>query len=283
MLIYNLKPRGEKMVHSIPKRWHIHGSMYDAYTVECIKMADTHWHSHYLLNLFIKGEGVQVINGKDYPIHKGSMIIISPLDFHRNIIAENDVVSARAVKFSDKLFYDSLGDICAIDDFPIVTTLSEDDFKTAEKLFSMLFAEQNNKDRFGSDKFAQSIIEQLVILAFRADKRAEKEKSATRMHRALVYTQYNFRQNIKVGDVAHHIGYSPNYFSSEFKKETGVEFQKYLCDLRLDFAMNLLKLSKLSVTEACFESGFNTLPHFSQAFKKKFGTTPEKVKETCNG
>ena len=63
------------------------------------------------------------------------------------------------------------------------------------------------------------------------------------------------------------------------KKETGVEFQKYIQELRLDFAMNLLKLSKLSVTEACFESGFNTLPHFSQTFKKKFGMSPETIKQ----
>ena len=79
--------------------------------------------------------------------------------------------------------------------------------------------------------------------------------------------------------MARHIGYSPNYFSAEFKKETGVEFQKYLRNLRLDFAMKLLKLSRLSVTEVCFECGFNTLAHFLSAFKSFVGVTPSEYRK----
>lgn len=267
------------MPQSIPKRWHIEKSVYDAYEVECIKMVDTHWHSHFLLNLFTDGEGVQEINGKSYPIHKGSIIVISPLDFHRNIIKDGDKVSVSAVKFSDKFFYDSLGDICSLEDFPIVTALSGEDFETAKTLFSLLLKEQKKKELLGADKFSESLIEQLVILALRSAGKDEKSEETGRMRRALAFIHYNFRRNIKASDVASHVGYSPNYFSSEFKKETGVEFQKYLRELRLDFSYRLLKLSKLSVTEACFESGFNTLSHFSQTFKKKYGITPERVKE----
>ena len=267
------------MQSNIPKRWHIDESIYDAYTIDCLTMVDTHWHSHFLLNLFTGGDGIQEINGRKHPIKAGSVIILSPMDFHRNIIRDDDKVSVCAVKFSDKFFYDSLGELCSLDDFPIVTTLRGEDFETAKALFSLLLKEREKKSLLGSDKFASNLIEQLVILALRASGREAKNENMTKVRRALAYIHYNFRRNIKVSDVAKHIGYSPNYFSAEFKKETGVEFQKYIQELRLDFAMNLLKLSKLSVTEACFESGFNTLPHFSQTFKRKFGITPERVKE----
>lgn len=267
------------MSNSMPKRWHIDESIYDAYTVECLTMVETHWHSHFLLNLFTGGEGVQEINGKSYPIHKGSIIILSPLDFHRNIIGDEEKVSVCAVKFSDKLFYDSLGDICALEDFPIVTSLSEEDFETAKTLFALLLKEKNKGALLGTDKFSSSLIEQLVILALRSVGRNEKKEDDGRMRKALVFIHYNFRRNIKTSDVAAYVGYSPNYFSSEFKKEIGVEFQKYLQELRLDFAYRLIRLSNLSVTEACFESGFNTLSHFSQTFKKKYGIAPEKIKE----
>lgn len=265
------------MPQSIPPRWSIDESIYDAYTIDGLATSETHWHSHFLLNIILDGEGVQVINGKSFPLHRGSVIIISPLDFHRNITEPGNTVSVCAVKFSDKIFYDSLGDICALNDFPVVTALSDEDLETSKTLFSLLLKEQEKKDLLGSDKFAQSLIEQLVIIALRAGGRNRRRGEASRMRRALIFIHYNFRRNIKAADVARHVGYSPNYFSSEFKKETGVEFQKYLQGLRLDFAMNLLKFSKLSVTEVCFESGFNTLPHFSQTFKKKFGTTPEKI------
>lgn len=262
----------------IPKRWHIEKSVYEAYSIEGIQTVEIHWHSHFLLNLFTAGEGVQEINGKSHPIHKGSMIIISPLDFHRNIIQEEEVVSVSAVKFSDKFFYEALGDICTLEDFPIITKLSEEDFKNAEYLFSLLLKEQEKKDQLGADKFASSLIEQLVILALRSAGKENKKEESFFLRRALAFIHYNFRRNIRAAEVAAYVGYSPNYFSSEFKKETGVEFQKYLRDLRLDFAYRLLKLSNLSVTEACFESGFGTLSHFSQSFKKKYGITPEKTR-----
>ncbi len=263
----------------IPKRWDIGESIYDAYEHKIDKTTKTHWHSHFLLNIVVEGEGEQVINGKSVFLSEGSVIIISPVDFHKNIVCENSELKVCAVKFSDKLFYDSLVEVCSLSDFPIVTKLSENDLKTAKLLFGLLLEEQQKK-LLGSEAFALNIIEQLVILAIRANgKGNDEEKGSGRMKKALVYIHYNFQKPVKAGEVARHVGYSPNYFSAEFKKETGVEFQKYLRDLRLDFAMKLLRLSRLSVTEVCFECGFNTLPHFSSAFKKRFGVSPENFKE----
>jgi len=266
------------MTQNIPKRWDIEKSAFDAYEIKSLKTVETHWHSHFLLNLFTSGNGVQQVNGESHSVCKGSIIIISPLDFHKNIVYDRDRVSVRAVKFSNKFFFDYLNDICAIEDFPIITSLSEEDFETANTLFSLLLKEQNKKGILGTDKFSKSLIEQLVILALRSVKKREKNTSSGITRKSLEYIHNNFRQDIRISDVASYVGYSPNYLSSEFKKETGVQFQKYLRDLRLDFAYRLLKLSNLSVTEVCYESGFRTLSHFSQVFKEKYGITPEKEK-----
>ncbi len=267
------------MQKNIPPRWSIDSSIYDAYKIDGLTTSDTHWHSHFLLNIITDGELIQEINGKSFTLRRGDALIISPVDFHRNIVETASHVSVLAVKFSDKLFYDSLSDICSFEDFPVVSTLGNDTFESAEKMFCMLLDEQKNSSRLGSDKFARSLIEQMVILILRSCGRECAAEAKSKVHCALGFIHCNFRRNIKAADAAAFVGYSPNYFSAEFKKETGVEFQKYLRDLRLDFAMNLLKFSKLSVTEICFESGFNTLPHFSQSFKKRFGKSPDKIKE----
>lgn len=267
------------MQKSIPPRWSIESSIYDAYEIVGLTTSDTHWHSHFLLNIITGGELVQEINGKSFTLRRGDALIISPVDFHRNIVGEDAHVSVLAVKFSDKIFYDSLSDICSFDDFPIVSTLDAEMLRSAENMFQLLLNEQKNCSLLGSDKFAKSLIEQMVILILRSCGREYAAEKTSKVHRALGFIHCNFRRSIKAADAAAFVGYSPNYFSAEFKKETGVEFQKYLRDLRLDFAMNMLKLSKLSVTEVCFESGFNTLPHFSQSFKKKFGKSPDKIRE----
>ena len=78
----------------------------------------------------------------------------------------------------------------------------------------------------GADKFSASLIEQLVILALRSGGKKKQKEESARVRRALAYIHYNFRRNIKAADVAKYVGYSTNYFSAEFKKEDGVEFQK---------------------------------------------------------
>ncbi len=265
------------MHEKIPPRWDIGKQLYDAYIVEHVETVPVHWHSHFLINIITSGTGKQIINGKHYALEKGSIVILSPLDFHQNIV-DNDNMSLFTVKFSDKVFYDTISKICSFNDFPIVTTLKDADFETAKYLFSLLIKELSCQNLTATDTFATALIQQLVILALRCADHKTKALETTPIRKALAFIQYNFKQNIKVSDVADYVGYSENYFSQKFKSDTGMEFQKYLLDLRLDFAMKLLKFSSLSVTEVCFESGFNTIQHFSTAFKKKFGVSAKNYK-----
>jgi AraC-like DNA-binding protein len=51
-------------------------------------------------------------------------------------------------------------------------------------------------------------------------------------------------------------------------------FGAYLQDVRLRFALSVLQSSSVSITEACYISGFSNLSHFTRVFKKKFGYSP---------
>lgn len=239
-----------------------------------------HWHSHFLLNIVTEGKGVQVINGVEHNLCRGSVILLSPMDFHKNIICDDKGIKICAIKFSDSVFYDSLTEMCDLEQFPFVATLSNEDFNTATRLFDILMSEHNNPEKLGSSLFAICLIRELVILTLR---NAETEKYIPkydkRLRRALIYIHTHFQKPIAAADVAEYIGYSPNYFSNIFKKQIGTAFQNYLQDLRLNFAMNILKFSDISVTEACLESGFRTLSHFISTFKNKFGCSPENFRK----
>lgn len=263
------------MKHSIPEQFHIGERVYDAYAIDQLVTTKTHWHSHFLVSLYTAGTGVQTVNGVAHEICPGCITVLSPLDFHSNTIETGKQTSVSTVKFSDKIFYQKLGECCTLADFPIVETLSGEDYNTAKTLFSLLLAEQEKGDARASELFAETLIEQLVILALRTKDRNTQVISSKVIRDALIYIHYNFKKDFRVEDVANYVGYSANYFSTQFKKETGIAFQRYLCDLRLDFAKKLLQFSELSVTEICLESGFNTLAHFSKAFKTKFGMSPE--------
>lgn len=74
-------------------------------------------------------------------------------------------------------------------------------------------------------------------------------------------------------------GRSPEHLSRNFKKYYNVTPINYILELRLNHAAALLSSSTLSVTEICYECGFNSLAWFYEVFTKQFGITPKKYRK----
>lgn len=69
-------------------------------------------------------------------------------------------------------------------------------------------------------------------------------------------------------------GKSREHLSRSLKNYYGVTPSEFIADLRLEYAVNLLLTSNLSVTDICFESGFENLSWFYKQFRQKYGETP---------
>ena len=69
---------------------------------------------------------------------------------------------------------------------------------------------------------------------------------------------------------------------SSFKRDFRALFQQsprhWINSRRLEQARMILSSTDTSVSEVCFEVGFENISHFSQLFKKKYGCTPSSVK-----
>ncbi len=63
-----------------------------------------------------------------------------------------------------------------------------------------------------------------------------------------------------------------------FKEMFGMPAFQYVADVRLGLAKEDILAGRKSATEIAFELGYSSLPHFSSAFKKKFGVSPNQVK-----
>ena len=63
-----------------------------------------------------------------------------------------------------------------------------------------------------------------------------------------------------------------------FKETFDKTVFEYLADVRLETAKNDLLEDKKTVTEIAYALGYSSLQHFSMAFKKKFGVSPNKMK-----
>lgn len=98
--------------------------------------------------------------------------------------------------------------------------------------------------------------------------------------KSIDYINDNYNQNITLEMAAEQVGLNPSYFSTLFKKETGINFSNYLLNLKIENARLLLKSSNLSLINIAVEVGFDNQSYFSNVFKRSTGMTPKQYRQT---
>jgi AraC-like DNA-binding protein len=81
-------------------------------------------------------------------------------------------------------------------------------------------------------------------------------------------------ENLDREMVAKEIGLSLDYFSSLFKKETGTNFVDYLNQYRIQKAGEMLKNTRMDISQVAYAVGFANLFSFNRTFKKFKGIAP---------
>jgi AraC-like DNA-binding protein len=84
----------------------------------------------------------------------------------------------------------------------------------------------------------------------------------------------DFAEPLDVPTLARDAGMSAGHLSRQFKIAFGESPYSYLMTRRIERAMALLRLGKLSVTEVCFAVGCQSLGTFSTRFSELVGVSP---------
>ncbi len=90
----------------------------------------------------------------------------------------------------------------------------------------------------------------------------------------MLYARENYRNDIKLSDLADKYGFNEKYIGRLFKSTTDVSFTQYVTRLRLNHSREMLLRSDKSVIEIAMHSGFENVTYFNRCFKRKFGLTP---------
>ncbi len=90
-------------------------------------------------------------------------------------------------------------------------------------------------------------------------------------------------RRLALREVAARVNLSPCHFCAVFKRQTGLTFTAYRNRLRLDRAAELLRESSRRVTDVAFEAGFDSIPYFNRAFRRRFGCSPSEYRRRGGG
>ena len=88
------------------------------------------------------------------------------------------------------------------------------------------------------------------------------------------YVKNNFQEDIPLIEIADMVSMTVPSFCRYFKKITNKTFVQFVNERRLVHASKLLTEQTMSITEVCFECGFNNFSHFNRSFKAFTGQNP---------
>ncbi len=106
------------------------------------------------------------------------------------------------------------------------------------------------------------------------------EQQQTLVIRAQEFIQKNYSKNLSLSEVAKAVYLSPNYFSSLFKERTGLNFTRYLNNVRIQEGKRLLRESDMPIKQIYRQVGFRDYNYFNRVFRKSVGIPPGTYRET---
>ena len=92
------------------------------------------------------------------------------------------------------------------------------------------------------------------------------------------FVSKNFKRPIPLDEIADKVSMTVPAFCRYFKKATGKTFTQFVNEFRIVHSTKLLAENPTSITDICFESGFNNFSHFNKLFKKFTGKSPLKYR-----
>ncbi len=107
--------------------------------------------------------------------------------------------------------------------------------------------------------------------------------NSERIEKIYNYVKENYQQKLKLEDAAKLVNMSVISFSRLIKQRTGKSYVDFVNEIRLGYATRWLIESNKSVSEICFDCGFNNISNFNRIFKKRQGCTPSEFRNNFSG
>ncbi len=140
------------------------------------------------------------------------------------------------------------------------------------------------KQKSGFQQLLAGIVGRLLSLAYFYDRNSQFEESDTakKISQAKVMIQDSFA-DISPEDIASRLCISYSSFRKTFKEYTGFSPARYISEVRMGKAKELLTNTSLSIKEVAYRVGYNNHDYFFTAFRHMTGRTPAEYRAMTQG
>lgn len=248
-----------------------------------------HMHIYYEFLQLINGRALYNVEGKEYELLPGDLVITNPYEFHFIFFPDKSVYERQFLQISSEFVETIKPDI--------LSTLNARTMGENNRIPSEIFQKYHLGNIFkGIEEYTQnptSVTDFMVRtyaaqLVVKISEILKKEflinESTKNKHVKSIYEyiENNFKDNINIDEIANYLYLNKAYISRLFKKETGLTISSYINMRRIILAKNML-LSGKNPTDVFWMCGFREYTTFYRSFKKYTGISPDTfVKENKN-
>ena len=270
-----------------------------------VKNYDCHYHDFHKILLFFSGDVDYFIEGITYRLEPRDILLIGAGDVHRPIIrsaapyeriilyvSSDFLVSCADDKYSLETCFQKQLPIRSSDrtdipqdkktePFPVLRTSSASVpalFNLCEKLEASL------SDReYAAELYSRTLLLQFLIQlnrSFLTDsfRYIETGSSNRKITEILHYINEHLDSDLSIDALSRQFFISRRYLMQIFQQETGYSIGKYINAKRLFWARDKIRHG-MSLTDACFSSGFHHYSTFTRSYYRMFRTTPGTLKK----
>lgn len=244
---------------------------------ECGEVFHSHWHEHVEMHYVVQGGAVFHIDQEEYQAQQGDLIIANRNALHAG--------------YSMAVPYDAY--LLVFDPSALSRELGEKRFVSLirgdahiRELFARIFAE-HQAAREGYRTLCRALVTELLVYLSRhyaaeampAKDVSKRRRDLERLRPALDYIEKNYSERISVTQLAQLLCLSPDRLGHLFREGVGQAPLQYINEIRLRKAMHLLQAEEYTVTEVAQAVGFFDYNHFGRLFRRRYGCTPNQVRQ----
>jgi AraC-like DNA-binding protein len=216
----------------------------------------------------IKGSAQYAINGDTIDVQEGNLLALPKNTVIHGNALPNQLMQYFSVDFS-LLNYQNREVILPL---PVVSQPGR--LEDVIRLFhDLLFCWQYNQPGYtikARGLFLQILHRFLEVIVYKN----EDDVSDPRIAKSIRYLSAHFSERITVKMMADMANIHPTYFGILFKKKTGMSFNHYLTQIRIQKAEKMLASGNYTVTNIAEACGFTDISHFYKHFKIVRGSPP---------
>ncbi len=241
-------------------------------------------HDFFEMGYLIEGKMEYSLQGEKAIADPGDMFFNRPRQFHYESAPEDAFVSVVYIQFRarGKAKRPPLGG------FPRLIRFGRDNLvhDTLNRIVNEYFYKRSGYELVGRACLTELLVRAARKLASGEDDPAsDAHKPAKRVRlldEVLHYIRKHYRENLTLKKMSAFCLFSPEYFSTIFRKKHGVTPVEYLIRTRIEKAKELLGDPRLPVKQVAREVGFADNHYFSRTFRQREGVTPTEYRRSRN-